>query len=237
MGSIVTTVRRGFRFRLRTAAILMTLVGCFLAWIAKERRQSEYELLVANSIEEDGASVEMAGVFESFEMFDTGDEQGWWRDVAGKVLGLRIRLVHWQMGKFFGQPDLTKLAGLSKLQVLMVRSHWLTDLAPLSEHTELRKLGLADCPVTDLAPLSEHINLRELELEYCSVSDLSPLASLANLRRLVLYSSNVSDLGPLSSLTNLRSMELDVDPALVDDKQIESLRLALPDCQITVLPF
>ena len=89
---------------------------------------------------------------------------------------------------------------------------------------------LAPTEVSDLSPLAELKNLEWLSLRNTQVSDLSPLAELKNLEWLYHQNTQVSDLSPLAELKNLEELWLIGTP--VSDKQVQKLRVALPNCNI-----
>jgi len=109
--------------------------------------------------------------------------------------------------------DLRPLAGLTGLQILLLREMPVSDLRPLSGLTKLQILWLVKMPVSDLRPLAGLTELRTLWLGEMPASDLRPLAGLTGLRNLMLREMPVSDLRPLSSLTGLQGLGLKKIPA------------------------
>jgi hypothetical protein len=83
--------RRWFRFQLRTLLIVVAVVAIPLAWIAKERRQSRYEVKVAEKLHREGLrDIKFGGPYDSMELDRQSKSQGWWREAARTVLGERI---------------------------------------------------------------------------------------------------------------------------------------------------
>ena len=91
-------------------------------------------------------------------------------------------------------------------------------------------VGLPNTQVSDLTPLAELNNLTRLDLYETQVSDLSPLAELTNLEALDLAGTQVTDLSPLVKLEKLEWLLL--EDTQVSEEQLQTLRKALPDCEI-----
>ena len=75
------------------------------------------------------------------------------------------------------------------------------------------------------------LGFEEPELAEPTVSDLTPLAGLKELRELALAETKVSDLTPLAGLKKLG--ELSLYGTQVSGEQVQMLKEALPNCQIT----
>jgi len=126
--------------------------------------------------------------------------------------------------------DLSPLAGLKNLRHLTIEHVVGCDLSPLSSLTRLKELQLSGS-VEGTLPLANLRNLRQLQLMGLSDRDLPPLAALSDLEELSFESGSFDDLTPLAALQRLRSLKLCF--VSVPDEQIESLRRALPSCEIT----
>ncbi len=154
--------RRWRRFSLRSFLVFITLVACFFGWVARKRRQSEFERQVGKKLEGQGVSVSYHGPYDSLELDLQQKPQGWWRDLAREVLGERI-------GKLFYRrlpvSDLTPLAGLEKLEELHLQSPFITDLTPLAELEKLEKLRLPGDSISD-----EEINSLKKALPNCGIT-------------------------------------------------------------------
>jgi Leucine-rich repeat (LRR) protein len=74
-------------------------------------------------------------------------------------------------------------------------------------------------------------NLETLYLHNTQVSDLSPLAKLKNFYQLYLHNTQVSNLSPLAELKSLK--ELGLGGTQVSDEEVQELRQALPNCEIS----
>ena len=60
--------------------------------------------------------------------------------------------------------DLTPLASMGQLQILLLNNNQITDLKPLTGLTNLKSLNLANNKITDLTPLQTLVGLEELDL-------------------------------------------------------------------------
>ena len=114
---------------------------------------------------------------------------------------------------YLTDADVEQLKYMVNLRELdLPASSEITDLAPLSNLTQLKVLRMNDGnytnAVTDLTPLASLTNLVNLQLS-CMAEDLSPLAGLTNLKALSLYLPiTVDDISFLTNLTNLQSLHI-----------------------------
>ena len=108
--------------------------------------------------------------------------------------------------------DLSGIAALENLEVLVLVDHHLVDIAPLAGLKKLRALDLANNQIVDIAPLSSLSALIFLSLTSNSVSDLSPLSSLDQLQVLLLDENRVADISPLLGLSMLEQVLLRGNP-------------------------
>lgn len=247
--------RRWFRFRLGTLLVIVAISAIPLAWIAKERRQSQFEQQLGPRLRGLGFDeVVFAGPFDSVVLLDGDKPQGWWQDLARRTLGERIIAI---TKINFGEAapkltDLTVLSTLTNLQVLHLGDAPVTDIGPLTSNRKLTELFLNGVPVADFSLLSQFPALTDLDLSGTSINDVTPLAALHDLRALHLHWCPVTDLSPISGLDNLEILDLtntavrDVSHLTrlkklkelylydtpVTKEQIESLQKALPNCKI-----
>jgi hypothetical protein len=245
--------RRWLRYSLRTLFVCITLLAIGLAWVARERSESQRQLRIAEQLKTSGAHVEFAGAYD-IGLLDNPPvkEQSWWRKSLGLLIGQRIFNVDVSGRAII--DDLTSLTGLKQLQLLRLESASLDDISPLAEIPNLKWLGLNGTQVSDLAPLANLDNLellyvrgtqvrdlapiralknlKDLDLSFTQVSDAAPLAEFKNFESLDLVGTRVSDLSPLAGLANLE--RLDLSATQVSDEQIASLQKSLPNFKITI---
>ena len=121
--------------------------------------------------------------------------------------------------------DLSPLAGLGQLQVMVLDNNQVTDLTPLSGLTNLVSLNLANNQITDLTPLKRLTNLKNLDISDNKVTTLMPLAQLVNLERLILRNNQVTDkqLEHLGSIKQLSYLVLD-ENQLTDISSLAGLK-------------
>jgi len=134
----------------------------------------------------------------------------------------------------FNLSDLTPLADLTNLTELWLSGNQISDLAPLANLSNLTHLQLSENQINDLTPLANLTNLRMLFLSNNQIHDLTPLANLTNLEDLWLYGNQVTDFTPLMELTSLLLLVID---DTIDTEQLETLRVALPDCRIHLIDW
>jgi hypothetical protein len=226
------------------------VVALPFAWIAKERRQSAYELQVAEELRGLGfRDVRLGGPYDSFELMFANKPQGRWRDLARQLLGERIchvaadeRITHvLGAGAYKREPppadfkNLAVFAALSNLLSLNVERTDVADFSPLAAIHTLHYLNLSYKQVSDITPLVGLAELRFLYLYETQVSDLTSLSALRKLQELGLNGAPLTNLAPLEGLTNLKRLAISRTPATPE--QVESLQKALPNCKIERGPF
>jgi len=247
--------RRWFRFSLRTMLTLVIVVAIPVAWIAKERRQSQYEHQIAEQLLKQGFEiVRFGGPFDSWNLDDPNLPQVWWRNLARIVLGDRVVEVGGPPREF---DDLKPLVGLGNLRIIQLHNTLIRDIAPLASLKNLREISLTFTQVSDLTPLANLRNLQSLALTGVPATNFAPLAGLRNLRFLLVGSTKFSDVTPLGSLMNLRHLDLSgthvndlsllagmpnlkalvVDGNSVSTTQLKDLKKALPNCEFTICGF
>jgi hypothetical protein len=222
--------RRWFRFRLRTLFIVVAVIAIPLAWIAKERGISRRENQLVE--QNDEIRYTLGGPFDSWDRHATKQPQGWWRDLARRLVGTRI-LFLWASPNDL--KDLEPVVELTNLRALSLLDATVSDFTPLAKCKHLRILDLDSTKVRDLSPLAGLVNLELIDLGNTQVSDLAPLSGLINLESLDLRETPVSDLTPLASLKNLKIVQLNT--SRVTKEQVEALQKALPNCTIDHDPF
>jgi hypothetical protein len=108
-----------------------------------------------------------------------------------------------------GWTSADALAGLHALERLDLRSTEILGLEPLRGMLALRELNCSGCTgLTNLEPLADLPQLRRLRLGYTRVRDLRPLAGLPALEQLELAGTPVTELSPLLGIASLRKLDL-----------------------------
>lgn len=149
--------------------------------------------------------------------------------------------------------DLSPLSGLTNLKKLSLDHSTLGDLTPLNSLTSLEELYISYTNVEDISPLSSMTWLDSVDLHGNSITDISPLAltrlgcisidydsadyietlnKMKCLNTLIIVVTGTSDVLSLSSLTGLNNLYIFCDFD-VSEEDIEALRQALPDCEIS----
>jgi len=219
--------RRWLQFSLRTLLIVVTVWSVPLGWVGWRLGEVRRERATITWVEKMGGGVYYQSNYKP-------DDRSWWEESTDKWFGERVRLVgfHYRLMDFRYRQvsDLSPLAELKNLEVLLLHNTQVSDLSPLVELKSLKGLHLQNTQVSDLSLLAELKNLEMLTLRHKQVSDLSPLAELKNLKWLDLRNTPVSDLSLLAGLKNLESLYL--QNTGVSDEQVQELRQALPKCDI-----
>jgi len=140
-------------------AMLIFFIGC-----GKDKGAGSGQLFDPNN----AGHVKMESVFRKKVSKRTGD---FTEDDLRKIIALT--LTDSQI------DDLSPLAGLGQLQVMLLDNNQVTDLTPLSELTNLVSLNLANNQITDLTPLKKLGKLTELNLSNNQITDLMPLQTPA----------------------------------------------------------
>ena len=127
--------------------------------------------------------------------------------------------------------DIGPLAGLVRLNSLMLNSNRIADLSPLTNMTSLTLLDLRENSIDDLEPLSELASLQRLYLANNRISDVSALASMTSMVNLDLSANAIEDLGPLAGLEGMKWLYLNENriedvSALADMTDIRTLELS-----------
>ncbi|MDO4492707.1 MAG: hypothetical protein Q4C53_02335 [Clostridia bacterium] len=128
--------------------------------------------------------------------------------------------------------DIQVLQYCTDLEALDLGHHSITDISVLANLKKLRILICIDNRVSDLSPLAELPELEYLELFLLRVTDLSPLADHPKLKHLNLAHNRLknSDLSPLYTLTGLE--RLWINSCGLTKQQQQDLKTALPDTRM-----
>lgn len=107
-----------------------------------------------------------------------------------------------------GLSDLTPVAQLTGLEVLILYNHSISDLTPLGSLQNLKRLRLEHNDIRDISPLAHLRKLESLQINDNHIEDLRPLSGLSRLHTLWLSRNRISDISPLRGLKELRDLHL-----------------------------
>ena len=103
--------------------------------------------------------------------------------------------------------DLSALVNLKQLTTLTLTGNYnrkiqlrLSDINPLTQLINLKRLKLGANTISDLTPLAKLLQLVELDLSRNYLTDIAPLSSLIQIRQLNLSHNYITDIRPLSHL-------------------------------------
>ena len=111
----------------------------------------------------------------------------------------------------YGIEELWGIERFTDLIELQLPGNYISDITPLASLKNLRVLVLDLSPVEDLTPLSSLTRLETLSLEDARLKDISHLSGLTTLWELNLSDNVIQDVAPLKSLTTLRSLDLSIN--------------------------
>lgn len=233
--------RRRFQFRLRTLLILVTLCALPLAWVAQQRElRRDEQAATAWVLDRKGEVYDQwnpillgGSLDDEWNLFYDDPGENWWRDLQARWLGPRVRsfelanqvnqdsslLAAFNQARWITlwdcqMPELSFLATMDDLRILLLHSTAVEDRSAISDRTSLQVLmiddsfGKGDCPFDELPLLANLTDLEVLVLDNLTARDLSPLADLKKLRVLHLERVAVDDISPLTELPNLEDLEL-----------------------------
>jgi internalin A len=104
--------------------------------------------------------------------------------------------------------NLTPLASLTHLQVLLLNDNLIEDLGPLEGLTQLVRIEIRDNEIKNIAPLSGLTQLSVLDFDGNKIENVGPLSNLNQLTVLNLHSNQVQNVGPLAGLTQMFYLDL-----------------------------
>jgi hypothetical protein len=127
--------------------------------------------------------------------------------------------------KYIG--NISGIGACKNLEVVNLVGNWvdavhpLTDITPLEDLHQLKKLNISSNGITDMTPLSKLTGLTYLDVSNnINLRDLKPLENLTNLSVLSLWGNKIHDVRPLQGLGNLKELNLhhnnitDISPLL-----------------------
>lgn len=107
----------------------------------------------------------------------------------------------------------------------------ITDVSVLANLTKLRVLIVSMNKIVDISPLAALQNLECLEIYQNQITDISVITQLPNLKYLNCSSILIDDITPLLSMQQLEMLWF-VHNRYVDSDQRQQIKDALPDCEI-----
>ena len=126
-----------------------------------------------------------------------------------QVLKYCTDLVYLDLGHGNRITDVSVIAQLKKLRVLIVSMNKIVDISPLAELKELECLEIYQNPITDIAAVAQLPKLKYLNCSATYITDVTPLLGLKDLKMLWF-----------------------VTVKYVSKEQRQQLSEALPDCEI-----
>jgi internalin A len=102
--------------------------------------------------------------------------------------------------------DISPLASLVSLEVLVLSYTNVTDLSPLASATSLTSITIFSSGVSDLSSLASLTNLTSIIFVGNEIVDVSSLELLTKLTYVNLAGNKIADISPLASLTNLKTL-------------------------------
>ncbi|HMQ61683.1 MAG TPA: leucine-rich repeat domain-containing protein [Flavilitoribacter sp.] len=98
----------------------------------------------------------------------------------------------------FDLTNLSGIAGLQKVEVLVVIHQSIESIEELAGHTQLKSLFLLDNRIENLQPLQKLTRLEELYVQENRIKSLKPLERLTALKTVCCQVNEISDLDGLS---------------------------------------
>ncbi len=133
-----------------------------------------------------------------------------------------------------GLEDISFLEGLTGLETLYVGKNAITDISVLRQLTKLKEIDLRQnlFALDDMSIFSQMTGLEYLSIECVHIRSLNGIETLENLKSLNIYDTGFEDFSPLLELTQLEELWLcSLD---VTQEEVDTLRKALPNCEIYV---
>lgn len=114
---------------------------------------------------------------------------------------------------------------------IALAAHGITDISPVIKFKQLEKLDLSDNAIENIYTF-QYLSapLHELKLANNRINDVTALMYLEDLEYLDVSGNNLRSVSPIRQLSKLKWVKLTGNP--LDSDEIESLRAALPDCEI-----
>jgi len=123
------------------------------------------------------------------------------------LTGLEFCINITQLNAYNNQiSDLSPLAGLTKLQSLILDYNQIEDMSALSELANLERLNLNNNMVESIPDLQDLKQLRDLYLENNQLDDIDGVAGLTALEQLWIAGNQIQEISALRGLTNLTTL-------------------------------
>ena len=176
---------------------------------------------------------------EELESLYPDVEFGWTlkigRDHLVRTDATAFSTLHWSNSPTHTAEEMKVLRYCKRLQALDFGHNGVDDISWLAELTDLRVLIIAVNRVADISPLACLTKLEYLELFNNRITDLTPLKGLTHLMDLNISYNSISDYSPLYEMTWLRRLWIansSTDRKRVPEEIAETLKKKLPACQI-----
>lgn len=117
------------------------------------------------------------------------------------------------------------------LVALDLGHHNLSDISHLAKMKKLKVLILGDNRISDISALAELKELQYLELFTCQVKDMSPLAELPNLIDICIPDNPIEDVTPILSMKQAKMLW--IAHCGLNAEERKAIADALPDCTIS----
>lgn len=181
-----------------------------------------------------GVSTEaMAKIREDFPNIDVI-----WRIWFGERYGVRTDVERILASKpSIGGPlndyEVDKLKYCTKVKYLdLGHNEGITDISFMANMPDLEVLIIAMSRITDLSPLQNCMKLEYMEIQTTLISDLSPLADKTELRHLNIGECyNLTDISPLYGLSELKRLWIGAVTPITAD-QVAHMQSCAPKCTI-----
>jgi hypothetical protein len=120
--------------------------------------------------------------------------------------------------------DLAPITELTQLKSFSLDTEYNVDLSPLAKLPQLEEIGIRKgSPVSDFTPLSALKNVKIVRLEGTKISDLSPLQKMTKMKELDLRNTPVADIAPLANMRSLERLDLS-ETQVTDLSPLRTLR-------------
>ena len=99
--------------------------------------------------------------------------------------------------------SLEELAGLTKLEKLLLESNQISDLAPLAGLFRLRTLEIAKNKITDLSPIYVLDNVELLDVNENQITSIKGIGGMRKINTLRVSKNQIQDISPVGELNDL----------------------------------